>query len=79
MAHRRHTHRRKSRRHSRKYNGGRGGMGGADLGHAFTTSASQELYQMTGKTPGLSSGGKRRTRRTRRNRKTRRNRRNRRN
>lgn len=61
---RRRTHRRKShhRRHSRKYKGGRGGMGGADLGHAFTTGASQELYQMTGKTPGLSSGGKRRTR-----------------
>jgi hypothetical protein len=37
--------------------GGRGGMGGADLGHAFTTGASQELYQMTGRTPGLSSGG----------------------
>jgi hypothetical protein len=32
-------------------------MGGADLGHAFTTGASQELYQMTGRTPGLSSGG----------------------
>ena len=60
------THKRKShrRRHSRKYNGGRGGMGGADLGHAFTTGASQELYQMTGKTPGLSSGGKRNKRRT---------------
>jgi hypothetical protein len=51
---------------SRKYKGGRGGMGGADLGHAFTTGASQELYQMTGKTPGLSSGGKRRNRKTRR-------------
>jgi len=37
--------------------GGRGGMGGADLGHAFTTGASQELYQMTGRIPGLSSGG----------------------
>jgi hypothetical protein len=32
-------------------------MGGADLGHAFTTGASQELYQITGRTPGLSSGG----------------------
>lgn len=52
---------------SRKYKGGRGGMGGADLGHAFTTGASQELYQMTGKTPGLSSGGKRSTRRNKRN------------
>lgn len=48
-SHRRHTHK---RRHHR---GGRGGMGGAELGHAFTTGASQELYQMTGKTPGLSS------------------------
>ena len=37
--------------------GGRGGMSGADLGHAFTTGASQELYQITGRTPGLSSGG----------------------
>jgi hypothetical protein len=32
-------------------------MSGADLGHAFTTGASQELYQITGRTPGLSSGG----------------------
>jgi hypothetical protein len=31
-------------------------MGGADLGHAFTTGASQTLYQSVG-TPGLSSGG----------------------
>lgn len=64
--HRRRTHRSKShkrrhsrkhsRRHTRKYHGGRGGMGGADLGHAFTTGASQTLYQSTG-TPGLSSGG----------------------
>jgi hypothetical protein len=37
--------------------GGRGGLGGADLGHAYTTGASQELYQMTGRTPGLYSGG----------------------
>jgi hypothetical protein len=37
--------------------GGRGGMGGAELGHAYTTGASQTLYQLTGKTPGLSSGG----------------------
>jgi hypothetical protein len=43
------------RRHTRKYKGGRGGMGGAELGHAYTTGASQELYQLTGKTPGLSS------------------------
>ena len=60
------TRRSTKRNTSRKYKGGRGGMGGADLGHAFTTGASQELYQMTGKTPGLSSGGKRKTRRTRR-------------
>jgi hypothetical protein len=45
--------------------GGRGGMSGADLGHAYTTGASQELYQLTGRTPGLSSGGKRRTRKRR--------------
>ena len=37
--------------------GGRGGMGGAEVGHAYTTGASQALYQMTGRTPGLSSGG----------------------
>lgn len=65
---RRHTRRRHTRRrHTRKNGGGcgclarsqfggRGGMGGADLGHAFTTSAQQTLYQYTG-TPGLSSGG----------------------
>jgi hypothetical protein len=41
--------------------GGRGGMGGAELGHAFTTGASQTLYQSIG-TPGLSSGGRRRRR-----------------
>jgi hypothetical protein len=45
--------------------GGRGGLGGAELGHAYqspaayTTGASQTLYQMTGRTPGLSSGGSR--------------------
>lgn len=68
--HSRKTHRSKSykRRHTRKNGGGcgcsarpqfggRGGLGGADLGHAYTTGASQELYQMTGRTPGLSSGG----------------------
>jgi predicted RNase H-like nuclease (RuvC/YqgF family) len=37
--------------------GGRGGLGGAEVGHAYTTGASQALYQMTGRTPGLSSGG----------------------
>jgi len=60
-SHRRHTHK---RRHHR---GGRGGMGGAELGHAFTTGASQELYQMTGKTPGLSSGGGSKSTKRRRN------------
>lgn len=39
--------------------GGRGGLGGSELGHAYTTGASQTLYQMTGRTPGLSSGGSR--------------------
>jgi hypothetical protein len=43
--------------------GGRGGMGGAELGHSFTSGASQELYQLNGKTPGLSSGGSRRLKR----------------
>jgi hypothetical protein len=65
--HRSKSHKRRhSRRHTRKYHGGRGGMGGAELGHAYqsqayTTGASQTLYQLTGRTPGLSSGGKRRT------------------
>jgi hypothetical protein len=51
------THKSKKnyRRGTRKYKGGRGGMGGADLGHAFTSGASQELYQMNGRTPGLSN------------------------
>jgi hypothetical protein len=72
--HKRKTHRSKSyrRRHTRKsgggcgcgmrtLRGGRGGMGGAELGHAYqspaayTTGASQTLYQLTGKTPGLSN------------------------
>ena len=68
-SHKRRHSRKQTRRHTRKRGGtcgscsmrgqfgGRGGMGGADLGHAFTTGASQELYQMTGRTPGLSSGG----------------------
>jgi hypothetical protein len=30
-------------------------MGGAEVGHAYTTGASQELAQLTGKTPGLSN------------------------
>jgi len=54
------THRSVSRNRRatrRRTHGGRGGMGGADLGHAFTTGASQTLYQMNGRTPGLSSGG----------------------
>lgn len=61
---RRHTRRRHTRKNggggcpcaARSQFGGRGGMGGAELGHAFTTGASQTLYQSTG-TPGLSSGG----------------------
>jgi hypothetical protein len=66
--HKRKTHRSKSyrRRNTRKnggacgcsmrtLRGGRGGMGGAELGHAFTSGASQALYQETGRTPGLSS------------------------
>ena len=72
-SHKRRHSRKQTRRHTRKRGGscpcsganaalrgqfgGRGGMGGADLGHAFTTGASQELYQMSGRTPGLSSGG----------------------
>ena len=68
-SHKRRHSRKQTRRYTRKRGGmcgscsmrgqfgGRGGMGGADLGHAFTTGASQELYQITGRTPGLSSGG----------------------
>lgn len=68
-SHKRRNSCKQTRRHTRKRGGtsescsmrgqfgGRGGMGGADLGHAFTTGASQELYQITGRTPGLSSGG----------------------
>jgi hypothetical protein len=56
--HKRKTHKRKhSRRHTRKVYGGRGGIGGAELGHDNTTGASQSLYQMNGQTPGLSNGG----------------------
>lgn len=43
------SHSRRTRRQTRKYRGGRGGAGGADLGHAFTSGASQELYQMNGR------------------------------
>jgi hypothetical protein len=70
--HRSKSHKRRhSRRHTRKNGGGctsctmrgqwggRGGLGGSELGHAYTTGASQTLYQMTGRTPGLSSGGSR--------------------
>jgi hypothetical protein len=61
------THRSKSyrRRHTRKnggacpcnmrLRGGRGGLGGAEVSRAYTTGASQELAQITGKTPGLSN------------------------
>ena len=68
--HRSKSHKRRhSRRHTRKNGGGgcpcsqrgqfggRGGLGGSELGHAYTTGASQTLYQLTGQTPGLSSGG----------------------
>lgn len=48
-----------------KMAGGRGGLGGAEVGHAYTTGASQTLYQMTGRTPGLSSGGSRASQRRR--------------
>jgi coenzyme F420-reducing hydrogenase alpha subunit len=47
--------------------GGRGGLGGAEVGHAYTTGASQALYQMTGRTPGLSSGGGSKATKKRRN------------
>ena len=55
------------RRHTRK-RGGRGGLSGAELGgrNTLTTGASQTLYQMTGRTPGLSSGGGKGSRATRR-------------
>jgi hypothetical protein len=72
-SHKRRHSRKQTRRHTRKRGGscpcsgasaalrgqfgGRSGLSGADLGHAFTTGASQELYQITGRTPGLSSGG----------------------
>lgn len=67
---RRHSRRRQTRRRggacpcaaASLMRGGRGGLGGSELGHAYTTSASQELYQMTGRTPGLSSGGARKKR-----------------
>lgn len=71
--HRSKSHKRRhSRRHTHKRGGacpcsmrgqwgGRGGLGGSELGHAYTTGASQTLYQMTGRTPGLSSGGARKT------------------
>ena len=66
--HRSKSHKRRhSRKHTRKNGGGcgcsgamapqfggRGGMGGADIGHAYTTGATQELNQMMG-------GGKKRT------------------
>jgi hypothetical protein len=56
--------RRHSRRRITRKNGGacpcsmRGQFGGkgGDVGHVYTTGASQSLYQITG-TPGLSRGG----------------------
>ena len=67
-AHKRKTHRSKSyrRRHTRKnggacpcamrnLKGGRGGLGGAEVSRAYTTGATQELAEITGKTPGLSN------------------------
>lgn len=67
-AHKRSTRRTRSyrRRNTRKngggcgcgvrtLRGGRGGLGGAEVSRAYTTSASQELAQITGKTPGLSN------------------------
>ena len=39
----------------RTLKGGRGGMGGAEFSRAYTTGASQELAQITGRTPGLSN------------------------
>lgn len=55
------THRqRKTHRRRKTHRGGRGGMGGisgSTYGRPFTSGASQELYQLTGRTPGLSSGG----------------------
>ena len=67
--HKRKTRRSKSyrRRHTRRVRGGacpcamrslrggRGGMGGAEISRAYTTGASQELAQITGRTPGLSN------------------------
>lgn len=44
----------------RRMRGGRGGAGGAELGHAFTTGATQELIQSG--SPGGSMGGGRRRR-----------------
>jgi hypothetical protein len=65
------TYRRKShKRHTRKRGGSGCPCSGAKMfgGRGYTTGASQELYQMTGRTPGLSSGGNRRRNRSRRNR-----------
>ncbi len=54
---------RTKRRNTRRHHGGRGGAGGvAGAGHygsATTTGAAQVLAQWNGRTPGLSSGGKR--------------------
>jgi len=60
-SHKRRHSLKRSKRHTRKSGGGcgcsgamapqfggRGGMGGADIGHAYTTGATQELNQMMG-------------------------------
>jgi hypothetical protein len=60
--------RNKTRRNTRRYHGGRGGMGmGANVGHAYTTGATQELSQMKGIFGGK-SGYRRRNRTVRRRR-----------
>lgn len=60
--------RRGKRRNTCRHHGGRGGMGGEGgvagagrYGSNTTTGAAQVLSQWTGRTPGLSSGGKRGT------------------
>ena len=71
-SHKRRHSRKHTRRHTRKRGGacgscsmrtqfgGRGGMGGADVGHAYTTGATQELNQMMGGSKGNKNLDKRR-------------------